>query len=125
MMGPSESRPPREKRKADPKHASRSGSSYAKERAIILLLYAAKIAAARLYTAPDELEAVLASLKSEEHAALNALREREHIQNRKRRTQRLGWRLGAQACGRGAHDTDPTRPRQRRRAFRRLRRQPR
>jgi hypothetical protein len=49
-------------------------------------LYAAKIAAVRLYARNEEIEAIIAALRAEEQAALEALRvrHRKTIKSRKR-----------------------------------------
>jgi hypothetical protein len=62
-------------RRSQPK--DRRISSYAQERAAILLLFGSKIAAAQLYSPKDQLAAIINALKAEERAALNSLRERE------------------------------------------------
>jgi hypothetical protein len=60
--------PPLENRKAG------SRPSCGGERAQLHQLYAAKIAAARLYARPDELAVIIAALRDEEQAALDALK---------------------------------------------------
>jgi hypothetical protein len=83
------------------------------------LLYAAKIAAARLYASRDELDAILAALRGEERAALSALREREKIKIQQRRQQRMAWRLAARCVLRSNRSKAPDRPRTRVRRRRR------
>src|SRR6202011_5231997 len=62
ITGPSErpSRQPRENRKAKQAQTTdRGNSTYRQERAGLVMLYAAKIAAARLYAPEHELDAIL------------------------------------------------------------------
>jgi hypothetical protein len=59
------------------------------------LLYAAKIAAARLYTPKHELAAVIAAIKAEEQAALNALRQRKDFEIAGKRKRRFAWVFAA------------------------------
>lgn len=116
MIGLSErpSRPPRENRKASPsKRRTRDPSSYRAEYGSIRLLYAAKIAAARLYASRDELDAILAALRYEERAALSALRAREQIKIQQRRKMRMGWSFAAQGAARQRRSDTPDRPRTR------------
>jgi hypothetical protein len=77
------------------------------------LLYAAKIAAARLYASRDELDAILAALQSEERAALDALREREQIKIQQRRQNRIAWNFAAPGVARRNRSKAPDRPRTR------------
>lgn len=124
MTGPSErpSRQPREKRKAAETDNS-PRSTYRQERDAILMLYAAKIAAARLFAPKHELDAILAALRAEQRAALCALREREQVKAQARRIKRFAWRFAAQGVTRGNASNDPNRPRSQRRRFRRRDRQ--
>jgi hypothetical protein len=96
MTGRSErpSRPPREKRIATKSEVR----SYHAERSAIALLYAAKIAAARLYASKDHVEAIIAALRAEERAALEALRMREQSMRQARRRTRLAFTFAARAA---------------------------
>ena len=90
---------PPEKRKAESRERSpRRVNTYQAERASILLLYASKIAAAQLYARKDELAAIIAVLRAEERAALNALRDKERAEHSRRRNP-LTWqfRIAARA----------------------------
>jgi hypothetical protein len=64
------------------------------ERAQLHQLYAAKIAAARLYARPDELAAIIAALRAEEQAALDALNVRRIVEVK----HRQGWRRPRRPC---------------------------
>jgi hypothetical protein len=79
-------------------------SAYRQEFAALRSLYAAKIAAVYLYATKHEVNAMVAAVRSEERAALNALRERQakefshhhsrRVAARKLRPQRpAGFRL--------------------------------
>jgi hypothetical protein len=84
MTGVSErqSRGPRENRRA-------SSPASTGERAAIHQLFAAKIAAARVYAADHhQLAAIVAALRSEERAALSALQDRQAAEARQRRDAR-------------------------------------
>lgn len=88
-------------------------TTYAQERAAILLLFGSKIAAAQLYSPKDELAAIITALKSEEKAALNSLREREalEVERQTQRTLLPGYRSAArQVTGRAAAAGKPTKP---------------
>jgi Relaxase/Mobilisation nuclease domain len=88
-------------------------STYAQERAAILLLFGSKIAAAQLYSPKDELAAIITALKSEEKAALNSLREREALEVERwtRRSLLLGWGSAARhVTGRAVSAGKPTTP---------------
>jgi hypothetical protein len=67
----------------------RRTSTYAQERAAILLLFGSKIAAAQLYSPKDQLAAIISALKAEERAALNSLRDREEVEIEKQTRRRL------------------------------------
>jgi hypothetical protein len=82
------------------------------------MLYAAKIAAARLYAPVHELDAILAAIRAEEKAALAVLREREHIRINRQRQNRMAWRFAKGASG-PRSGPDPGRPHGRRRVRRR------
>jgi hypothetical protein len=56
-------------------------------------LYAAKIAAARLYAPKHELAAIEATIRAEERAALRVLREQEQTKAQRRRFNPLAWKL--------------------------------
>jgi hypothetical protein len=124
MTGPSErpSRQPREKRKAAETDNSPRGT-YQQERGAILMLYAAKIAAARLFAPKHELDAILAALRAEQRSALSALREREQVKAEARRMKRFAWRFAARQVTRSNTANDPNRPRSQRRRIRRRDRQ--
>jgi hypothetical protein len=120
MTGLSErpSRPPREKRKAAEADNS-PRSTYRQERDAILMLYAAKIAAARLFAPKHELDAILAALRAEQRAALSALREREQVKAEARRMKKFAWRFAARGVTRTSSGNDPNRPRSQRRMIKR------
>ncbi len=122
VTGPSErpSRQPLEKRKAhkDKREDRFEASTYGAERAAIVLLYAAKLAAARLYAPRHQLQAITQALKAEEQAALRALREEEHYRRQRRRLKKLAWGFSA----RSVSGRPPT-ARGKRPKFGRLRRQ--
>ena len=113
MTGWSErpSRPPRENRKAD--QAGREGRdalTFGQERTAILLLYAAKIAAAQLHASKHELAAILAALRAEERAALRALREMQQSKAKIKRQKRLAWRFATRVIGPTARTAKARRP---------------
>jgi hypothetical protein len=113
MTGPSErpSRPPREKRTASPREATdRAPGTYRQERAALVMLYAAKITAARLYAPKHELAAIVAAIRAEEKAALGALKERREFEAQAKRKKRLGWRFATRAATGRANSTKPGRP---------------
>lgn len=99
-----ETRPPTKPRSSkDAVHVRRGQSkdrrisTYAQERAAILLLFGSKIAAAQLYSPKDQLAAIISALKAEERAALNSLREREAVEIERQKQKRLlqGYRMAA------------------------------
>jgi hypothetical protein len=79
------------------------------------MLFAAKIAAAQLYAPKYELSAILAALRAEERATLQALRDQEWMKAAARRTRRLAWGFAARSVARrrSARST-PTYPNKRR-----------
>jgi hypothetical protein len=91
MIGPSErpSRLPRENRSAP---HSKPAPSHRQERAALLSFYAAKLAAIYLYARKDQITAMVAALRSEERAALRALRERQAITFERGKPRRLAVR---------------------------------
>ena len=113
MTGPRErpSTQPREKRTANTRErASLHRSTYRQDRAAVLMLFAAKIAAAQLYAPKYELSAILAALRAEERATLQALRDQERMRAAARRVKRLGWNFASRAAGRRKKARDPNRP---------------
>jgi hypothetical protein len=90
----------------------RRTSTYAQERGVILLLYAAKIAAAQLYSPKDQLAAIVNALKAEERAALSALREREAVENERQKRTRLLQAYGLAARGVTSRSRPGVRPMQ-------------
>jgi hypothetical protein len=113
MTGLSErpSRPPREKRKADQaRRAGRDGFTFSQERTTILLLYAAKIAAAQLYAPKNELAAILAALRAEQQAALRASREVEQAKAKTRRQDRFAWLFATRVITPTTKTAKPRRP---------------
>ena|ERR1700722_17609837 len=85
MIGPSErpSRLPREKRKAlESKEPKDNGVQVGRERSALRSLFAAKIAAAYLYAPKHDVAALIASLRAEEAAAVNALRRQRTVRRR-------------------------------------------
>jgi hypothetical protein len=122
MTGQSErpSRLPREKRKASQtSKTDRAPSSYRQERAALVMLYASKIAAARLYAPKHELDAIIAAIRAEEKAALAALREREQIRINRQRQNRIAWQFAGRALALYQNSRDPARPRIRRLVYKR------
>jgi hypothetical protein len=122
MTGWSErpSRPPREKRKASQGQTTdRAPSTYRQERAALVMLYAAKIAAARLYAPEHELAAIIAAIRAEEKAALAALREHEQIRIKRQRQIRMAWQFAGRTSVSRHSGRDPSRPREHRRIRRR------
>jgi hypothetical protein len=87
-------------------------STYAQERGVILLLYAAKIAAAQLYSPKDQLAAIVNALKAEERAALNSLREREAVENERQKRAHLLQVYGMAARGVTSRSRPGVRPMQ-------------
>jgi hypothetical protein len=74
------------------------------------MLYAAKIAAARLYAPEHELDAIIAAIRAEEKEALRALKEREKMKAEGRWQKRLAWRFAERAANRNGTSTKPPRP---------------
>lgn len=66
------------------------------ERAAILLLYAARIASAELFSKKDEVVAIIAAIRSEQRAALKELESREQTERSRKNSGRSG--LVAQAA---------------------------
>jgi len=113
MTGLSErpSRPPREKRTADQaRQAQRDGFTFSQERSAIILLYAAKIAAAQLYAPKHELAAILAALRVEQRAALRASREIEQAKAKTRRRNTFAWRFATRVIAPVTRRANPRRP---------------
>jgi hypothetical protein len=113
MTGPRErpSTQPREKRKASAREITESTpSTYRQERAAIIFLYAAKIAAARLYAPKHELAAIVAAIRAEEEAALRALKERREFEKQANQRKRLGWRFATRAVTDRMSSKKPGRP---------------
>jgi hypothetical protein len=74
------------------------------------MLYAAKIAAARLYAPEHEFAAIVAAMRAEERAALAALRDRQQMTNEARRRKKLGWRFASHLITRNNGQTKAGRP---------------
>jgi hypothetical protein len=75
------------------------------------MLYAAKIAAARLYAPKHELAAIEAAIRAEEKAALRALKERRDIEAQARRKTKLAWKIAtAPVTHRNSRSMNPRRP---------------
>lgn len=74
------------------------------------MLYAAKIAAAELHAPKKELAAILAALRAEERATLNALREGEQMKAQRRRQVRLAWTFGKRGVDGRSKPNDAIRP---------------
>jgi hypothetical protein len=103
MTGPRDrpSTQPLQKRKAD--QAGQTGGTpdtYRQERSALTLLYAAKIAAAHLHAPKHELAALIAAIKAEESAALNALRQRKEFDIERKRRKRFAWVFAARGVTR-------------------------
>lgn len=77
------------------------------------------MAAAQLFAAKHELDAMIAALQAEQSAALKVLEEREHIKARQRRLKRLSWKFAARDVAYRPKSDHPNRPRYRRRRHRR------
>jgi hypothetical protein len=84
---------PRKPKSRSSTTAGRDGFTFSQERTAILLLYAAKIAAAQLHAPKHELAAILAALRAEQRAALRALRATAQARAKTRRQKRLAWLL--------------------------------
>ena len=123
MTGLSErpSRPPRENRIAEARpRADHGRSTHGAERAALLWLYAAKIAAAQLFASKDQLAAIIEALRAEERAALSALRERHQSEAERKRRVRLAWVFAARGATRRRQFDRP----RRRHAHHRIRARP-
>jgi hypothetical protein len=115
MTGRSErpSRPPRENRKASQGQTTdRAPSTYRQERSALVMLYAAKIAAARLYARKEDIDAIVAALRAEEKAALRALKERREFAVQAKRRNKFAWNIAkALVARRKSSSINPRRPR--------------
>lgn len=65
-------------------------SAYSAERALIVAEFAAKIAAAELFSRPDEKRARIEALRREEHAKLTALKARVAAERGARLAEKAG-----------------------------------
>ncbi len=72
-------------------------SAYSAERALIVAEFAAKIAAAELFSRPDEKRARIEALRREEHAKLTALKARVAAERGARLAEKAGIAFDA-AC---------------------------
>jgi hypothetical protein len=89
-------------------------STYRAERAAIVLLYAAKIAAAQVSAPRDQVAAIIAALRLEERSALRGLLERERHRRNARRRARFGFTLAKRNV---SHRRQAVRSLRRRRRF--------
>src|SRR5262249_11383759 len=94
------------------KEEGRTGSkrdSYRADRSVILLLYAAKIAAAELYAPEHERLAIISALRAEQRAALRVLRERHLFDAAAKRKVKLTWRFALRETTRARTKSRSTR----------------
>jgi len=91
-------------------------STYSQQRAAIIALYAAKIAAARTTAPGDQLATIIAAIRSEEQAALRALRDKAASEAAARQQRAIlgeSYRIAARNVTiKGSDDPDrPSEPR--------------